>query len=146
MVGVNSVQARLNQDRFEAAAKKSAAKTQCALHAPVQNKPGQRARALEVTRQAPIGSVGAAIRPTLETAFSVANELFAGKIGDFYERNRDLLNKPATDENIADFVRRENEHFSAEGNWAAWAFDRVLGEGWRENQIKENRDEQLRGQ
>lgn len=141
---VNSVQSKLNQDRFEAATKKGAAKAQCALHAPVKS--NQRARALEVTRQAPKGSVGAAIHPSLETAVSRFGELSAGRIGDFYERNRDLLNKPATDEDIADFVRRENEHFRAEGNWAARAFDMVLGEGWRENRIKENRDKQLGGQ
>ncbi len=102
---------------------------------------GQRERALEVTRQAPPGSVGAVIRPILETAMSglggvgfvaglaasaplpglapwvaqrtgaMAREFAAGRVGEFYEQQRELLNRPATDANIQEFSRRETDFF-----------------------------------
>ncbi len=74
---------------------------------------GQRQHALEVTRQSPPGSVGAAIRGPLEAVKAVGS-LCAGNIGDFYEANRELLSRPATPENIAEFARLETENFKAQ--------------------------------
>ncbi|RYZ41608.1 MAG: hypothetical protein EOO71_11375 [Myxococcaceae bacterium] len=115
---------------------------------------GQRERALEVTRQSPPGSVGAAIRPLLSGAMqtlgavgygigaapsaaalaipgmapaassllerageqgragqAAGREVAAGQVGDFYEAQRELLNRPATISNIMEFAQRETDFF-----------------------------------
>ncbi|WP_147448701.1 hypothetical protein [Corallococcus terminator] len=115
---------------------------------------GQRERALEVTRQSPPGSVGAAIRPLLSGAMqtlgavgygmgaapsaaalavpgmaatqpgllerigengragqAAGREVAAGQVGDFYESQRELLNRPATISNIMEFAQRETDFF-----------------------------------
>ncbi|MDC0711772.1 hypothetical protein POL68_25105 [Stigmatella sp. ncwal1] len=83
--------------------------------------PGQRERALETTRQAPPGSVGAAINTPLALAHeALASKglggLCAGNVGDFYESQRPLLNSPATQENIERFSRLETENFAAQAD------------------------------
>jgi hypothetical protein len=117
---------------------------------------GQRERALEVTRQSPPGSVGAAIRPILDGTMTglraggsaagtalgslvpglgpflgpvlgrqggaLAREFAAGAVGDFYEQNRALLHRPATDANILEFSQRETEFFRTQS-----AVPRVVG-------------------
>jgi hypothetical protein len=57
--------------------------------------------------------VGAAIRGPLEALKDVGS-LCAGNVGDFYEANRELLSRPATSENIAEFARLETENFKAQ--------------------------------
>jgi hypothetical protein len=74
----------------------------------------QRERALEVTRQSPPGSVGAAIHGPLAVATSVVGNICAGNIGDFYESHRSMLDRPATRENIEAFTRLETDHFNAQ--------------------------------
>jgi hypothetical protein len=138
----NLVNAARFQDGFE-----PAQGTAPLVHlAAAQGSPaGQRERALEVTRQSPPGSVGAAIRPILDGTMTglqaagsaagtalgslvpglgpvlgpvlgrqggaLAREFAAGAVGDFYEQNRALLHRPATDANILEFTQRETEFF-----------------------------------
>ncbi|MFP2957168.1 hypothetical protein ACLEPN_04865 [Myxococcus sp. 1LA] len=141
---------------------------------------GQRQRALEVTRQCPPGSVGAAIRPLLSGAVGAlgvmghaagaapgvlvhslpivgpalrasgvtspltrlgpaaeayARELGAGRVGDFYAQQRDLLSQPATEANIAEFARRETEFFQRETSPEARAFGSLMSAEDRANLI-----------
>ncbi|WP_143101287.1 hypothetical protein [Stigmatella aurantiaca] len=109
---------------------------------------GQRERAEAVLRQAPRGSVGAAIRPMMEEAIRRLGLLgdanvAAGSIGDFYERNRELLYRPATDKNIEKFARRETKHLRNERDWLAWAAGYLLSAQDRARFIKEERDKLL---
>lgn len=101
---------------------------------------GQRERALEVLRHAPPGSVGAAIRPMMEELIRRAGEMASGSLGEFYERNRGLLYRPATDKNIDKFARRETRHFRSERDWFAWGAGLVLSERDRAQLIKGCRD------
>jgi hypothetical protein len=79
-----------------------------------EHKPGQRERAVNVTVEAPPGSVGAAINTPLALADFAVGGLCAGNVGDFYESQRSLLNSPATPENIATFARLETANFAAQ--------------------------------
>ncbi|ADO75476.1 uncharacterized protein STAUR_7721 [Stigmatella aurantiaca DW4/3-1] len=79
-----------------------------------EHKPGQRERALNVTMEAPPGSVGAAINSPLAIATLAVGGVCAGNAGDFYESQRPLLNSPATPENIDTFARLETANFAAQ--------------------------------
>lgn len=91
----------------------------------------QRLKAVAITASCPQGSVGRAINPLLTGATAAlcaaggsihplltraGCDFAAGKVGDFYESQRDLLSKPATDENIEEFTRRETEFFKTQGS------------------------------
>ncbi|NRD49707.1 hypothetical protein [Corallococcus exiguus] len=134
---------------------------------------GQRERALEVVRQAPAGSVGAAIRPLLSGAMqgmgavgyaagaapsaaalavegmgqsqmapallqqmqqqaragqAAGREAAAGQVGDFYEANRELLNRPATASNIWEFSMRETAFFRQQPLGVSMAASLMSGE------------------
>jgi hypothetical protein len=130
---------------------------------------GQRERALAVVRQAPPGSVGAAIRPLLERAMAglgaggatfamggggplgvalaprvarMTREFAAGQVGTFYERQRALLNSPATDANIAEFSRRETEFFRTQ-SWLPRIVGRLMSAEDRAGVIRYSRDNGL---
>ncbi len=76
----------------------------------------QRERALQATREAPPGSVGAAINvPLAAVTHGVGvGGWCAGKVGDFYESERSLLNSPATRQNVDTFARRETDFFQSQ--------------------------------
>ncbi|WP_177233649.1 hypothetical protein [Stigmatella erecta] len=64
----------------------------------------------------------------------------AGSIGDFYEKNRALLYRPATDKNIEKFARLETRQFKGESDPWARAFGSLLNERGRAWLIKYGRD------
>jgi hypothetical protein len=102
------------------------------------NNLGQRERALEVTRQAPACSVGAAINRPLEAFTAAMGNRCAGAVGDFYEQQRELLNSPATDANIKEFARREGDFFETQSGCSR-ALGGVLSDSMREAMIKSSR-------
>jgi hypothetical protein len=80
---------------------------------------GQREKALQVTRECKERTVGAAIRPMLERATSIACNVASDTLGDFYESQKALLNSPATDANIDKFAKLETEFFAKSPSWSA---------------------------
>lgn len=77
--------------------------------------PHGRKRALAIARNAPHGSIGAAIAPMLNPMFRLFGNFFGGNIGDFYKQQRPLLHSPATHDNIKLFARRETHFFKTSG-------------------------------
>lgn len=154
-----NVQSKHQQNIFEKALSRPL------VHLFVPESPGQRERALAVVRQAPEGSVGGAIQPLLEVAMGgltlggvgvlsavpglnlildpstkarLGREFAAGNVGDFYEQQRALLNRPATDANIEEFARRETAFFATQPG-AAGIAGGLLSAEQRANLIKGGR-------
>lgn len=68
-------------------------------------------------------------------------EVASGEIGNFYENNKSLLEKPDTDENIKAFVQKETKYFGDEKNFMARFIGTRMSEQTRFDYVKKERDE-----
>lgn len=84
---------------------------------------GQRSQARDIACASPTGSLGlAAICPNFDNMFArMSMNLCAGEVGEFYQRNRTLLHRPATDANIRDWAEKETIYFKRQGGCTALA-------------------------
>lgn len=91
---------------------------------------GQRSKAREIACASPPGSLGRdAICPNLENILvRLAFDVCAGEVGDFYQRNRDFLHRPATDANIRSWAERETIFFQSQGGCTAFVGRRLSSE------------------
>ncbi len=100
------------------------------LVGPITIESGQRDKARDVVSTSPPGSVGAAIHDML-TRFDVrlVGNYAAGTVGDFYEQVKsELLDKPATPENIMEFARRETDFFNNQSDAAGYWGSKLTAE------------------
>ena len=91
---------------------------------------GQRSRARDIACASPTGSLGRdAICPNFDSILARMSMNFcAGEVGDFYQRNRDLLNQPATDANIRNWAEKETRYFKSQGGCTAFVGRQLTAE------------------
>lgn len=102
---------------------------------------GQRSKARDIACASPNGSLGlAAICPNFDRMLArMSMNLCAGEVGDFYQRNRTLLHRPATDENIRDWAEKETIYFKRQGGCTAFVGRQLTVED-RVRMMKQARD------
>lgn len=106
-------------------------------------KTGQREKAYNVVRNMDPSTVGGAIAPLLKPYAAIAPKFCAGNIGDFYERNRHLLELKATDENIRLYANKETAYLRLETG-CTYGFGLLYTAEGRFQAIRDSRDNLIR--